>query len=609
MKKLILPIGICLLLLCSTLAIPGAAQPIIRLPSESVEMKAIYGATSWFVLTLSKIPAGFDITNDDYPGWCVEISKTMSLNVNHKVNLYSTYEPAIPLTSENWDKVNYMINHYEDPLTNRHSIQDVIWKFICNDPLQENNTYTMELYNDANTSGEGFIPSAGEKIAILADVVIESKDVQLTILEATVRGEVSLGDLVWNDLDNDGIQDKGEPGLQGVTVRLLNESGGTLETATTDSSGYYSFTGDEGNYSLQFVLKSSNYRFSPVNQGSNDSLDSDADRTSGKTPVFTAFIPSTNDMSWDAGMYLVEEPGEPEDPGTPVPPPEPENRAPAADGTAGEPYVVLFPQGILFNGSKSYDSDGTIASYQWTFGDATSANGMIVTHNYTSPGNYSVKLMVTDNRGATDNYTTHAHIRLPNQPPLAPTLTGSETGSTDESYILRLVTTDSNEDNIRYMVSWGDGTQNASAFLLSGQNTQIIHRWNAWGFYTIQAHAEDDYENATSDLSTLVVAVDVLRVGTHGYLIDTDSNGEFDAFFSNSTSSQTTAQRQQTGVYLIDTNGDDKFDLQYDPSTNAYREYPEALAPSYTMLLVGLVIVILVVLIIGYVMRRRWKKP
>jgi len=62
-------------------------------------------------------------------------------------------------------------------------------------------------------------------------------------------------------------------------------------------------------------------------------------------------------------------------------------------------------------------------------------------------------------------------------------------------------------------------------------------------------------------------------------------------------------------VYLIDTNGDDKFDLQYDPSTNAYREYPEALAPSYTMLLVGLVIVILVVLIIGYVMRRRWKKP
>jgi len=573
-------------------------------------MQAVYTSNSWFTLTLSKVPTGFDITNGPYPGWCVEISKTMSLNVDHTVKLYSTYEAGIPLTSENWDKVNYVINNYEDPLTNRHSIQDVIWKFICNDPLQENNTYTMELYNEANASGEGFIPSTGEKIAILADVVIGATEVQKTILEVTVRDEVSLGDLVWNDLDNDGLQDKGEPGLQGVTVRLLNESGGTIATKTTDSFGYYDFSSQpEGNYSLQFVLKSSNYRFSPVNQGSNDSLDSDADRTSGKTAIFTAFISGTNDMSRDAGMYLVEEPGEPEDPGTPVPPPAPENRAPTADGTAGEPYVVLFGQEIRFNGSKSYDSDGTIVSYQWTFGDGTNANGAIVTHNYTSPGNYSVKLMVTDNRGATDNYTTHAHIRLPNQPPLAPTLTGSETGSTDESYILRLVTTDSNDDNIRYMVSWGDGTQNASAFLLSGQNTQILHRWNAWGFYTIQAYAEDDYENASSDISTLVVAVDVRHVGTHGYLIDTDSNGEYDAFFSNSTSAQTTAQRQQTGVYLIDTNGDDQFDLQYDPSTSAFREYPEALAPSYTMLLLGLVVVILVVLIIGYVMRRRWKKP
>jgi PKD repeat protein len=610
MKKLLLAIGICIFMICSSVVINVAAQPIIRLPSESVTMTAVYTSESWFILTLSNIPAGFDITDGPYMGWCVEISKTMSLNVDHTVKLYSTYESAIPLISENWDKVNYVINHYEDPLTNRHSIQDVIWKLICDDPLQENNTYTMELYNDTNANGEGFIPSAGEKIAVLADVVVQSKDVQLTILEVPLRGEVSLGDLVWNDSNNDGIQDKGEPGLQGVTVHLMNESGSTIETKTTDSYGYYSFSGyPEGNYSLQFVLKSSNYRFSPVNQASDDSMDSDADPTTGMTPVFTAFISGTNDMSWDAGMYLVEEPGSPGDQGTPVPPPAPENRAPTADGSAGEPYVALFGQEILFNGSKSYDSDGTIVTYHWTFGDGTTEDGMKVTHNYTSPGNYSVTLTVTDNKGATDTYTTRGKSRLPNQPPLAPTLTGSETGSTDETYVLRLVTTDPNNDNVRYMVSWGDGMQNTSAVLNSGQNTQMLHRWNTWGFYTIQSHAEDDYENAASNISSIVVAVDVQYVGDLGYLIDTDSNGLYDAFYSNSTGTQTTVQRQQTGTYLIDTNGDGQFDYLYDPSTGTSREYPEALSPSYTMLLIGVGVAVIVLLLIGFLMRRRWKKP
>jgi PKD repeat protein len=308
-------------------------------------------------------------------------------------------------------------------------------------------------------------------------------------------------------------------------------------------------------------------------------------------------------------MYLVEEPGSPGDQGTPVPPPAPENRAPTADGSAGEPYVALFGQEILFNGSKSYDSDGTIVTYHWTFGDGTTEDGMKVTHNYTSPGNYSVTLTVTDNKGATDTYTTRGKSRLPNQPPLAPTLTGSETGSTDETYVLRLVTTDPNNDNVRYMVSWGDGMQNTSAVLNSGQNTQMLHRWNTWGFYTIQSHAEDDYENAASNISSIVVAVDVQYVGDLGYLIDTDSNGLYDAFYSNSTGTQTTVQRQQTGTYLIDTNGDGQFDYLYDPSTGTSREYPEALSPSYTMLLIGVGVAVIVLLLIGFLMRRRWKKP
>ncbi|MEZ5419712.1 MAG: SdrD B-like domain-containing protein [Vicinamibacterales bacterium] len=55
-------------------------------------------------------------------------------------------------------------------------------------------------------------------------------------------GVLSLGDLVWLDLDSDGRVDTGEPGLAGVTVRLLDASGATvLATTTTNAAGFYYF--------------------------------------------------------------------------------------------------------------------------------------------------------------------------------------------------------------------------------------------------------------------------------------------------------------------------------------------------------------------------------
>jgi uncharacterized repeat protein (TIGR01451 family) len=60
----------------------------------------------------------------------------------------------------------------------------------------------------------------------------------------------SIGDYVWADADADGVQDSGEFGISGVTVRLYGADGVTqLATATTDSSGLYRFYGlGAGNY-------------------------------------------------------------------------------------------------------------------------------------------------------------------------------------------------------------------------------------------------------------------------------------------------------------------------------------------------------------------------
>ena len=54
------------------------------------------------------------------------------------------------------------------------------------------------------------------------------------------------------------------------------------------------------------------------------------------------------------------------------------------------------------DGSTSTDSDGSIASYAWTFGDGTTATTVSPTHTYAAAGSYTVTLTVTDNRGATN---------------------------------------------------------------------------------------------------------------------------------------------------------------------------------------------------------------
>ena len=67
----------------------------------------------------------------------------------------------------------------------------------------------------------------------------------------------SVGNRVWNDLNNNGILDGAEVGLQGVTVRLLDASGNPVPgvaTQTTDTNGYYRFDGlPAGNYIVEIA--------------------------------------------------------------------------------------------------------------------------------------------------------------------------------------------------------------------------------------------------------------------------------------------------------------------------------------------------------------------
>ena len=86
----------------------------------------------------------------------------------------------------------------------------------------------------------------------------------------------------------------------------------------------------------------------------------------------------------------------------------PFNQDPVAN--AGGPYSGNAGNAVSFNGSSSYDNDGTISSYSWDFGDGSTGTGQITTHIYTNEGSYTVTLTVTDDDGATDTASNTVEI-------------------------------------------------------------------------------------------------------------------------------------------------------------------------------------------------------
>ncbi|MBK8952960.1 MAG: carboxypeptidase regulatory-like domain-containing protein [Chitinophagaceae bacterium] len=93
-------------------------------------------------------------------------------------------------------------------------------------------------------------------------------------LDFGLKGTGIIGDFVWNDLDGDGFQDAGEPGIGGATVTLTYPDGATV-TTTTDANGAYSFANlAPGTYSVSFTTPAG-FTSSPANQGGDDSKDSD----------------------------------------------------------------------------------------------------------------------------------------------------------------------------------------------------------------------------------------------------------------------------------------------------------------------------------------------
>jgi PKD repeat protein len=76
-----------------------------------------------------------------------------------------------------------------------------------------------------------------------------------------------------------------------------------------------------------------------------------------------------------------------------------ENQPPVALASA-DVIAGQAPMLVNFDASDSYDPDGNIISYSWTFGDGGSSGEIYPSHTYMQPGVYTAQLTVTDSEGA-----------------------------------------------------------------------------------------------------------------------------------------------------------------------------------------------------------------
>lgn len=273
-----------------------------------------------------------------------------------------------------------------------------------------------------------------------------------------------------------------------------------------------------------------------------------ADRTSGETPLTVNFDASGSydfdgsivSTTWDFGdgangsgttaQHVYSDPGnftviltvEDDDQAqgqatTVIQVTSPGNTPPTAVAQA-VPASGEAPLTVQFSGDQSTDSDGTIVSWEWDFGDGASGTGAETSHVYASAGNFTATLTVTDDGNASDsaavdiavssggNFPPTAVISaLPSSgpPPLQVAFDGG--GSSDQDGSI-----------VDYAWDFGDGQ--------AGSGATTTHTFENNGIYLVTLTVRDDLD--AEDTATTQIRVQTIQPGS--ILIDHTSLALFD---------------------------------------------------------------------------------
>jgi len=346
--------------------------------------------------------------------------------------------------------------------------------------------------------------------------------------------------------------------------------------------------------------------------------------------------------------------------------PPPQNNPPIAD--ANGPYRGYINRTVTFDASGSKDSDGIIEYYRWDFTkddmwDTEFIEEVTITYSYSKAGNYSIKLQVKDDLGATDtaeSIVTILMLEEDKQIPVAIT-NGPYLGLVNKNITFDASGSyDSDGSIINYTWDFGDGTKN--------YNMKAIHKYTIQGTFSVTltvldndglsdvdkttAHIFDkdsdedgwgddeenkygtdpnnsedypidtdndhipdseDYNDDNDGLSDVVEEKlgsdpknksDVLSISINGithFLIDTNKDGKSDLFYNSRNANATKVGYKKNNQYILDVDGDGKWDYIYDYTYGTLSPYREEKSSSLQYLTFIVIFLIALFLLITVV--------
>lgn len=182
----------------------------------------------------------------------------------------------------------------------------------------------------------------------------------------------------------------------------------------------------------------------------------------------------------------------------------PENEKPVAN--PGGPYTTRLAQPTFFNGSLSFDPDGTIIFYRWNFGDGSNQIlGKTATHTYDEPGVYMVTLTVVDNDGRSSmkNTTTTIKSSIDTTPPVVIIFSPATPKVDDQIHFTASLNDDTEGTIIGYRWDFNSDGVYDTDWLTTPVST---YTFSSPGSYVVTLQVKDTLHVVSSTTTTVFIA-------------------------------------------------------------------------------------------------------
>ncbi len=172
------------------------------------------------------------------------------------------------------------------------------------------------------------------------------------------------------------------------------------------------------------------------------------------------------------------------------------------------PVAVMEAQAMnecftfIFDGTKSYDPDGKIVSYEWNFGDGARGSGPTVTHTYKKSGRYTVTLTVTDDSSLECNKATVTEeLIVTGAPEITIEVPASTCPGTEVLFNAKAKSESASASNLKVTWDFGDGT--------TAEGTSVSHVYTKGGLYTVKVEVRDMVAFSGCDRSSAEATIKV----------------------------------------------------------------------------------------------------